>query len=85
MKANIHPEAHTIKAICGCGAKYDISSSLKDDIRLDVCSKCHPYYTGEQNIVDTEGRVDGFNKRFGGFSMGAASAKKSEDKEESAS
>ncbi len=78
MKANIHPEAYSIKAICGCGAQYNIMSSLKGDIRLDVCSNCHPYYTGEQNIVDTEGRVDSFKKRFGGFSMGSASSKKTE-------
>ena len=66
MKAGIHPEYKTIKATCSCGNEFEFNSALaKDTIHLDVCDKCHPFYTGKQRIVDTGGRVDRFNKRFG--------------------
>lgn len=64
MKANIHPEYSLIKASCTCGNVIEIRSTLGRDINLDVCSNCHPFYTGQQKIVDTAGRVDRFNKRF---------------------
>ena len=66
MKAEIHPNYHDIKAICGCGNVIETRSTLSEDIRIDVCSQCHPFYTGKQKIVDTGGRVDRFKKRFGG-------------------
>ena len=66
MKKGIHPEYRAIKATCSCGNTFEFSSTLKkDSIHLDVCDKCHPFYTGQQRIVDTGGRVDRFNKRFG--------------------
>jgi large subunit ribosomal protein L31 len=52
---------------CSCGHKFATGSTLGKDLRLDVCSSCHPYYTGKQKLVDTEGRVDGFKKKFANY------------------
>ncbi|AIG00237.1 50S ribosomal protein L31 [Alteromonas australica] len=65
MKQGIHPEYTEIKASCSCGNVMNIRSTLGKDINLDVCSSCHPFYTGKQRNVDTGGRVDRFKKRFG--------------------
>lgn len=64
MKRDIHPKYHRITATCICGNEVEIGST-KPDIRVEICSACHPYYTGNQKIVDTEGRVDRFQKRYG--------------------
>lgn len=69
MKADIHPQYGDITAKCSCGNEIKTRSTLSADISLDVCSQCHPFYTGKQKIVDTGGRVDRFNKRFGGRSL----------------
>ena len=65
MKDGIHPDYHEIKATCSCGNVLTIRSTLNKDLNLDVCSSCHPFYTGKQRNVDTGGRVDRFKKRFG--------------------
>lgn len=65
MKAEIHPEYNEVKVVCSCGNSFDTRSTLSDEIHLDVCSSCHPFYTGKQKIVDTAGRVDKFQKKFG--------------------
>ncbi|MDT8397553.1 MAG: 50S ribosomal protein L31 [Pseudomonadales bacterium] len=65
MKAEIHPKYNDITVTCGCGSVVKTRSTLAEDIRIDVCSQCHPFYTGKQKIVDAGGRVDRFNKRFG--------------------
>ncbi len=65
MRQEIHPEYTEIKATCSCGNVIAIKSTLKEDIKLDVCSACHPFYTGKQKLVDTGGRVERFEKRFG--------------------
>jgi len=65
MKDGIHPKYNEIKATCSCGSVINIRSTLDKDINLDVCSLCHPFYTGKQRTVDTGGRVDKFKKRFG--------------------
>ncbi len=64
MKENLHPkyEATTIK--CACGNVID-TRSTKENIRVEICSKCHPFFTGKQKLVDTSGRVDMFKKRYG--------------------
>ncbi len=64
VKEGIHPhyEATTIR--CACGEIIE-TGSTKKDIRVEICSKCHPFFTGKQKLVDTGGRVDRFNKRFG--------------------
>ena len=68
MKEGIHPKYESITATCSCGNKFETRSTLCKDIHLDVCSECHPFYTGKQKVLDTGGRVDRFNKRFGALS-----------------
>ena len=66
MQQNIHPEYHEIKVQCACGASFMSGSTKKGDvIKVDICSKCHPFFTGKQKLVDTGGRVDKFKKRYG--------------------
>ena len=65
MKKEIHPEYSEIKVTCSCGNSFMTKSTLGDDLSIEVCSACHPFYTGQQKIVDTAGRVDKFRKRFG--------------------
>ena len=65
MKAEIHPAYQVTSVTCGCGNSFVTRSTAKDGvIRTDVCSACHPFYTGKQKIVDTAGRVDKFKKRY---------------------
>ncbi|HAR63975.1 MAG: 50S ribosomal protein L31 [Candidatus Margulisiibacteriota bacterium] len=63
MKKDIHPKYKTLTATCVCGASHETGSTL-ETVRVDICSKCHPFFTGEQRIVDTEGRVEKFNKKY---------------------
>ena len=65
MKPEIHPEYKKITVTCGCGNKFETGSVLTDDLHIEVCSACHPFYTGKQRVVDTAGRVDKFRKKFG--------------------
>ena len=65
MKADIHPKYNQIKATCSCGAVHQLSLPVDGDLQLDVCSQCHPFYTGKHKVVDTAGRVERFNQRFG--------------------
>ncbi|MBT8445823.1 MAG: 50S ribosomal protein L31 [Gammaproteobacteria bacterium] len=64
MKSNLHPELHLIEVTCACGNKFS-THSTSEDVRLEICSACHPFFTGKQKIVDSGGRVDRFKKRFG--------------------
>lgn len=69
MKADIHPNYQQVKIVCSCGNQFETRMvTNQKDLRVEICSKCHPYYTGQHRLVDTEGRVDGFKKKFGGFS-----------------
>jgi large subunit ribosomal protein L31 len=63
MKEGIHPECHQIKAICACGNEVDISSVQKE-IRVEICSACHPFFTGKQKLIDTAGRIEKYKKRY---------------------
>lgn len=63
MKAGIHPNYVDCTITCACGNVIE-TRSTRPEIRVEVCSKCHPFYTGKQKLVDTGGRVDRFNKRF---------------------
>lgn len=65
MKADIHPRYEAVKATCSCGNVIHTRSTLGQDFSIDVCSQCHPFFTGKQKIVDSGGRVDRFKKRFG--------------------
>lgn len=64
MKAGIHPTYEEINVICACGNVFRTRSAHKGDIRVEICSNCHPFFTGRQKLVDTEGRVDRFQKKF---------------------
>jgi large subunit ribosomal protein L31 len=64
MKLGIHPNYQQTTIKCACGEIIETGSTSKD-IRVEICSKCHPFYTGKQKLVDTSGRVDKFNRKFG--------------------
>jgi len=64
MKASIHPEYGEITVSCSCGNTFKTRSTVGKDLQVDVCSNCHPFYTGKQKIVDTAGRVDKFRKKY---------------------
>lgn len=64
MKTNIHPKYNEVKVTCGCGNSF-VTGSTKAQLKVDICSKCHPFYTGQQRLVDTGGRIDKFNKKYG--------------------
>jgi large subunit ribosomal protein L31 len=72
MKKTIHPKTYKTVARCACGAEYDIEST-KETIRLDICAKCHPFFTGKQKLVDTTGRVEKFKQRYANVSYGKKS------------
>lgn len=64
MKAAIHPDYKAVKVTCSCGEVFETRSTLTDDLSIEVCSLCHPFYTGKQKIVDTGGRVQKFHDRY---------------------
>ena len=64
MKAGIHPEYHEVEARCACGNTFT-TRSTKKELHLEICNQCHPFFTGRQKLIDTEGRVERFTKRFG--------------------
>jgi large subunit ribosomal protein L31 len=65
MKPDIHPQYTDIKVICSCGNEFSTRSTLSEELHIEVCSACHPFYTGKQKIVDTAGRVDKFRRKYG--------------------
>lgn len=64
MKQGIHPEYNPIKVTCSCGVSFETRSTLDHDLTVEVCSSCHPFYTGKQKIVDSAGRVDKFRRKY---------------------
>lgn len=64
MKAGIHPNYEEVNVTCACGNVFRTRSTHKGDIRVEICSNCHPFFTGRQKLVDTEGRVDRFQKKY---------------------
>ena len=65
MKADLHPKYTEIKVVCSCGNTFNTRSTLGENpLQVEVCSACHPFYTGQQKLMDTAGRVDQFRKRF---------------------
>jgi len=73
MKPEIHPSYNEISVVCACGHTFKTRSTLGEDLHVEICSECHPFFTGKQKLVDTAGRVDRFNKRY--QRGGAAAAK----------
>ena len=65
MKNDIHPTYEAIKVTCSCGASFETRSTVGKDLNIEVCSQCHPFYTGKQKMVDAGGRVDKFRQRYG--------------------
>ncbi len=64
MRADIHPQYHEVNVRCACGATWK-TRSTKKELHLEICSSCHPFFTGRQKLVDTEGRVERFMKKYG--------------------
>jgi len=64
MKTGIHPSYQTVTVKCACGNTFETGSTNKDGIKVEICSKCHPFFTGKQKLIDTGGRVDRFKKRY---------------------
>lgn len=65
MKPEIHPQYKKVKVVCSCGNTFETSSTVgKDTLNIEICAKCHPFYTGKQKIADTAGRVEKFQKRY---------------------
>ena len=65
MKTKIHPQYKEMSVICSCGNKFKTRSTLARELHVEVCSDCHPFYTGKQKLVDTAGRVDKFRQKYG--------------------
>jgi large subunit ribosomal protein L31 len=73
MKAKIHPNYKEVTVVCACGETFVTRSTMKE-VRLEICSKCHPFFTGKQKLIDTAGRVERFNRRYrGGSASGSTS------------
>ncbi|MDH5559251.1 MAG: 50S ribosomal protein L31 [Deltaproteobacteria bacterium] len=64
MKAEIHPQYTETKFHCACGADFEIGSTMSGEIKLEICSNCHPLFTGKEKLVDTEGRIERFKKKY---------------------
>ena len=65
MKAGIHPAYYDVRVMCACGNTFTTRSTRKGDMRLEICSNCHPFFTGRQKLVDTAGRVERFQRKYG--------------------
>jgi len=63
MKEGIHPEYHKINATCACGNEVE-TGSVNDEMKVEICSACHPFFTGKQKLIDTAGRVEKYNKKY---------------------
>jgi large subunit ribosomal protein L31 len=75
-KEGIHPKYETITVKCACGTHFETRSTHKGDIVLEICSACHPFFTGKQKLVDTAGRVERFRRKFAASDAGKAAATK---------
>ncbi|HWR51547.1 MAG TPA: 50S ribosomal protein L31 [Bryobacteraceae bacterium] len=71
MKPGIHPAYNELNVLCACGSTFKTRSTHKGDIRVEICSKCHPFFTGRAKIIDTAGRIDRFQRKYnrGQFQM----------------
>ncbi len=73
MKNDIHPKYHEIAVVCACGNTFKTRSTYKSDVlHLEICSNCHPFYTGKQKLLDTAGRVERFQRKYADFRKAAA-------------
>ena len=65
MKTDVHPDYQEIEVTCSCGNTFKTMSTMGKPLHIEVCAACHPFYTGKQKIIDTAGRVEKFNKKYG--------------------
>lgn len=76
MKNSIHPEYNEVEVTCSCGNKFTTKSAMtKNTLHIEVCSQCHPFYSGKQRLVDSAGRVDKFRQKYGSFAQRTVAAK----------
>lgn len=75
MKAGIHPAYNVLKVTCACGHSFETRSTHKGDMRVEICSNCHPFFTGKQRLVDTAGRVERFRRKYAKATETAPAAK----------
>ncbi len=73
MKQGIHPEYHEVTVVCACGNSFKTRSTRKD-LRVEICAACHPFFTGKQKLVDSAGRVERFEKRYGKARQGTSAS-----------
>jgi large subunit ribosomal protein L31 len=66
MKENLHPRYFRCEVTCSCGAKFE-TRSTRESMKIELCSECHPFFTGKQKIIDSAGRVEKFNRRYGDY------------------
>ena len=81
MKTDIHPRFTATSVRCACGTEF-VTGSTKDNIRVEICSKCHPFFTGKQKLVDTAGRVERFRRKYAHLQKPAADTTEIADKPE---
>ncbi|MBW1788018.1 MAG: 50S ribosomal protein L31 [Deltaproteobacteria bacterium] len=74
MKNGIHPEYHNAKVSCACGNEFEVGSTVKE-ISVEICSKCHPFFTGKQKLVDSAGRVERFKRKYAKYNEASATGK----------
>ncbi len=73
MKKTIHPNYHEVNVVCACGSTFKTRSTYKSDLlHLEICSKCHPFFTGKQKLMDSAGRVERFNRKYADFKKAEA-------------
>lgn len=66
MKPDTHPTYHKIKALCACGNEFELGS-VRTEMRVEICSACHPFFTGKQKLIDTAGRIEKFKKKYANY------------------
>jgi large subunit ribosomal protein L31 len=75
MKKGIHPNYHEVTVVCACGSTFKSRSTYKSDVlHLEICSKCHPFFTGKQKLMDSAGRVERFRRKYAGFKQAEKAA-----------
>lgn len=67
MKENIHPEYVECKVTCSCGNTFTTRSTYGEEMKIETCSECHPFYTGQQRVLDSEGRIEKFKRKYGSY------------------
>ncbi len=67
MQENMHPELTEITVTCACGHSFQTTSTMRNALTIEICSHCHPYFTGKQKLIDTAGKVDKFRKKYAKF------------------